>query len=80
MSYQTVNPFDNKLVKSFDEITDSQLEAKLAQASACFATWKTTSYAERAKVVARAAKLLHEQADRFAQLFRRRRGKIIDRE
>ena len=28
MGYQSVNPFDNKLVKSFEEITGQQLEAK----------------------------------------------------
>jgi succinate-semialdehyde dehydrogenase/glutarate-semialdehyde dehydrogenase len=77
MSYQTVNPFDNKLVKSFEEITDQQLEAKLALATACYATWKTKTYAERAKVVLRAAKLLHEQATHFAQITTLEMGKRI---
>jgi succinate-semialdehyde dehydrogenase/glutarate-semialdehyde dehydrogenase len=77
MTYQTVNPFDNKLVKSFDDITDAQLEQKLAAASACFGTWKRTSYANRAKVIARAAALLHEQAERFAQIMTMEMGKRI---
>jgi succinate-semialdehyde dehydrogenase/glutarate-semialdehyde dehydrogenase len=77
MGYQSVNPFDNKLVKSFDEITDKQLEAKLAAATACFATWKRTSYAERAKVVEKAASLLHERADQLARIMTLEMGKRI---
>jgi succinate-semialdehyde dehydrogenase/glutarate-semialdehyde dehydrogenase len=77
MAYASINPFDNTLSKSFEEITDKQLEAKLATAAACFATWKNTSYAERAKVVNKAAKLLHEQADHFAHIMTREMGKRI---
>jgi succinate-semialdehyde dehydrogenase/glutarate-semialdehyde dehydrogenase len=77
MAYQSINPFDNHLEKSFDEISDAQLEAKLAAAAACFVTWKRTSYAHRAKIVARASVLLHEQAERFAQIMTMEMGKRI---
>jgi succinate-semialdehyde dehydrogenase/glutarate-semialdehyde dehydrogenase len=77
MSYQSVNPFDNTVGKSFQEITDKQLEEKLATANTCFSAWKHTSYAERAKIVNRAAKLLHEQADHFAKIMTSEMGKRI---
>jgi succinate-semialdehyde dehydrogenase/glutarate-semialdehyde dehydrogenase len=77
MTYASVNPFDNKLFKSFDEVTDKQLEEKIALATACFATWKHTSYAERAKIVQKAAKLLEEQADHFAHIMTLEMGKRI---
>ncbi len=77
MTYQSINPFDNHLEKTFDDISDAQLEAKLAAAAACFVTWKRTSYAHRAKIVARAAVLLHEQAERFAQIMTMEMGKRI---
>jgi succinate-semialdehyde dehydrogenase/glutarate-semialdehyde dehydrogenase len=77
MTYQSVNPYDNSLVKSFDEISDAVLEAKIAAATACYATWKTTSYAHRAKIIARAAVLLHEQAEAFAQTMTMEMGKRI---
>ena len=77
MPYETVNPFNNKLVKSFEELTDKQLEAKLATATACFDRWKHTTYAHRAKIIAKAAKLLHEQTERFAQLMTLEMGKRI---
>ncbi len=77
MSYQTVNPFDNKFVKSFDELTDKQLEQKMVAATSCFETWKHASYAHRAKIIARAAVLLHEQAEHFAQIMTMEMGKRI---
>jgi succinate-semialdehyde dehydrogenase/glutarate-semialdehyde dehydrogenase len=77
MGYQSVNPFDNKLSKSFDDISDKQLEEKLAAATACFAEWKRTTYAQRAAIVNKAAKLLHEQADRFAHIMTSEMGKRI---
>ncbi len=77
MSYQSVNPFDNKPGKSFEEITDKQLEEKLAAATACFATWRHTAYAERAEIVNRAAKLLHEQVNHLAHIMTLEMGKRI---
>jgi succinate-semialdehyde dehydrogenase/glutarate-semialdehyde dehydrogenase len=77
MEYQSVNPFDNTLVRSFDEITDTVLEEKIVAATDCFATWKQKSYDERAKIVNKAAKLLHEQADHFAHIMTMEMGKRI---
>jgi succinate-semialdehyde dehydrogenase/glutarate-semialdehyde dehydrogenase len=38
MSYQSINPFDGKTLKTFETLSDSQLETKLAAAAACFKT------------------------------------------
>ena len=53
MTYQSLNPATGKLIKTFKEMTSTELEAKLAAAAACFAAWRHKTYAERAKVVAR---------------------------
>ncbi|HEY0199511.1 MAG TPA: NAD-dependent succinate-semialdehyde dehydrogenase [Rhodanobacter sp.] len=78
MAYSSVNPFNGKLLKSFDQLTDKQLEEKLAAAENCYKTWKHTSYAERAKIVAKAAKLLGERVDEFAHTMTLEMGKRID--
>jgi len=77
MAYDSVNPFDNKLNKSFADISDKELEEKMATATACYAKWKHTSYAHRAAIVAKAAALLHEQADHFARIMTKEMGKRI---
>ena len=77
MTYQSVNPFDNKLTLSFPEITDAQLEAKIATATICFESWKRTSYPHRAEIIKKAASLLHQQAEHFARIMTSEMGKRI---
>jgi succinate-semialdehyde dehydrogenase/glutarate-semialdehyde dehydrogenase len=77
MAYSSVNPFNGKLLQSFDQLTDKQLEEKLATADSCYKTWKHTSYAERAKIIAKASKLLAERADEFAHTMTLEMGKRI---
>jgi acyl-CoA reductase-like NAD-dependent aldehyde dehydrogenase len=67
MTYQSVNPSDGKVLKTFPELTDSQLEAAIATAATCFQSWRQKTYAERATVVSKAAALLHARADEFAR-------------
>jgi succinate-semialdehyde dehydrogenase/glutarate-semialdehyde dehydrogenase len=78
MTYQSLNPATGKLLQTFEELTDKQLEEKLVAATACFAAWKQKSYAERAEVVDKAAKLLHERAADFAKIMTLEMGKRID--
>ena len=68
MAYQSVNPNDGKLIKSFEHMSNAQLEQALAQAQTCFETWKHKSYAERAAIVNKASALLHAHVDDFARL------------
>jgi succinate-semialdehyde dehydrogenase/glutarate-semialdehyde dehydrogenase len=75
--YATVNPFDGKTLKTFEALTDAQLETKLAAAATCYETWRHKSYAERAVIIHRAAALLHEQADAFAHTMTLEMGKRI---
>ena len=78
MTYQSVNPSTGKTLKTFKTLTDTQLEAAIATAATCFETWREKTYAERAIVVAKAAALLHERADEFAQLATLEMGKRIN--
>ncbi len=77
MTYQSFNPADGKLIKSFVDISPSEYEAKLAKAQACYETWRHTSYAERAAIIHKASVLLHEQADAFARTMTLEMGKRI---
>ena len=48
MAYQSVNPYDGKILKTFEELSDKQLETALATAATCFETWRYTTFAQRA--------------------------------
>jgi succinate-semialdehyde dehydrogenase/glutarate-semialdehyde dehydrogenase len=77
MTYQSFNPFDGKLIKGFSDLSAAEYEAKLAMAQTCYETWRHKTYAERAVIIAKAAKLLHEQTDAFARIMTREMGKRI---
>jgi succinate-semialdehyde dehydrogenase/glutarate-semialdehyde dehydrogenase len=78
MGYQSVNPADGKVLKTFKELTDKELEGKLAAAAACFEAWRHKTYAERAKIVSKAAALMHAKVDELAQIMTLEMGKRIN--
>lgn len=78
MAYQTVNPYDNQTLASFEELTDAQLAAKLDTAQAAFEAWSQKSFAERAAVCARAAAILRKRPDEFARLLTLEMGKLYN--
>ena len=77
MTYQSLNPATGKLLKKFDELTDKELETKIATAATCFETWRKKTYAERAVIVAKAAAIMHAKADEFAHTMTLEMGKRI---
>jgi succinate-semialdehyde dehydrogenase / glutarate-semialdehyde dehydrogenase len=78
MTYQSINPYDGKTLKTFKEITDEQLDDKLATATSCFENWRHKSYVERSLVVAKAAQIMRTHVDDFARLATLEMGKRID--
>ena len=78
MTYQSVNPYDGKILKTFEEFTDKQLETALATAATCFETWRHKTYAERAAIVAKVAALMHQKVDELAHTMTLEMGKRIN--
>jgi acyl-CoA reductase-like NAD-dependent aldehyde dehydrogenase len=72
MAYQTVNPYDNQVVATFDDLTDERLVKLIAQAQKTFESWGQKSFSERTAVCKRAAAILTERPDEFARLLKRR--------
>lgn len=78
MAYQSTNPYNGQIDQSFDDIDDAQLQAKLAAAQTCFEdVWRHKSFAERKAVLSRAAAILRERTQEFAQLITLEMGKLI---
>lgn len=78
MTYQSVNPYNGKILKTFDELTDKQLESALDTAATCFESWRHTTFAERAVVVAKAAAIMRARIDEFARTVTLEMGKLIN--
>lgn len=78
MTYRSTNPFTNKVEKSFDELSDQQLQVKLQAAQDCFEnTWRGQSFAQRKLVLKRTAALMRERQQSLAELATREMGKLI---
>lgn len=77
MTYQSLNPFNGTLIENFTDLSDVDFEVKLTAAQTCFETWRDTSYAERAVIIARAADLLDERAEELARTMTLEMGKRI---
>ncbi len=76
-AYQSVNPFNGKTLKTFEELTAAQLEKAIKTAETCFESWRHTTFAERAIIVTKAANLMRERADEFAKPVTLEMGKLI---
>jgi len=77
MSYQTINPANGEVLQSFPEISDADLETVLATAQSAYDVWRHKSYAERAKVIGKAAELMAAEVETFAHTMTLEMGKRI---
>jgi succinate-semialdehyde dehydrogenase/glutarate-semialdehyde dehydrogenase len=78
VSYQSINPYNGQTLKTFDELTDKQLESAMATAASCFETWRHTTFANRAAVATKAAAIMRARVDEFARPVTLEMGKLID--
>lgn len=77
MAIQTINPATNKVIKSFEEMSDSMLESLLTKSSEIYPLWKKTSYKERASLLYKVAKLMRENKKSLAKIITLEMGKLI---
>jgi succinate-semialdehyde dehydrogenase/glutarate-semialdehyde dehydrogenase len=77
MSIQTINPNTNKQVKSFEEMTEKTVDAKVAKAQLAFTDWKETSYQQRADLLHKVATLMRVKKSELAKTITLEMGKLI---
>jgi len=77
MAIQTINPFDNSVVKKYTEYTDEAVDQKIATAHEAYKIWKDTPVADRAKLLAKISELLLQNKKKYAQLITLEMGKLI---
>jgi succinate-semialdehyde dehydrogenase / glutarate-semialdehyde dehydrogenase len=78
MSYAVTNPATGETVKTYDTITDAELEAAIAAADEMHRTWsKSTTVDERAALIRRVAQLHRERRQELAEIIVREMGKPI---
>jgi len=77
MSYQSINPYNGQLLKTFAEMTQQELEAALKTAAEAYEKWRELSYAERSTIVSKVALLMAQNMEALALLVTQDMGKLI---
>ena len=74
---KTINPATGQTLRTYDELTDAELEARIANAAAAAAAYRYTSFAERAVHMLRAAEILEQEKRELGKLMTLEMGKTI---
>jgi succinate-semialdehyde dehydrogenase/glutarate-semialdehyde dehydrogenase len=77
MAIATTNPASGELLKSFEPLTPIQIEHKLQLATDAFQSHRRTSFADRARIMLRAADILEKEKDDCARLMTLEMGKTL---
>ncbi len=77
MAIATINPATGETVRTFDELSDEEIDRYLTRACETFATYRLTSYGQRAGWLRRAADILDEDVDRVATIMTTEMGKTL---
>jgi succinate-semialdehyde dehydrogenase / glutarate-semialdehyde dehydrogenase len=77
MPIATVNPANGETLKTYEAMGEEEVERRLQLAEATFRTYRTTSFAERARLLNRAADLLDEDQEEIARVMTTEMGKPV---
>src|ERR1700726_3343297 len=75
MAIASINPATGEVLKTFEPLTASQIEAKLSLAAKTFETFRKTSFAERARMMNKAADILESEKESLGKLMTLEMGK-----
>lgn len=75
MPLHSINPTTNKLIQTYQEHTDQELQHKLEVAHNAYALWRRTRFAERAAFLTASAALLRARKEVYARLMALEMGK-----
>jgi succinate-semialdehyde dehydrogenase/glutarate-semialdehyde dehydrogenase len=78
MAINSINPATGKLLKSFDPLSDSEIENKVQSASRAFRQHRRGPFAERASRMSRAAEILENEKENFGKLMTTEMGKPLN--
>ena len=77
MAIATVNPATGETLRVFEPLSESGIERKLARAEAAFHGYRRSSFADRSRMMMRAAEILEENQERLGRLMTTEMGKPI---
>jgi len=77
MPIATINPATGQTLKTFEALSDAQIDRKLGIAAEAFSKYRRSSFAERAKLMQRAAEILEGKKETFGRMMTTEMGKTF---
>lgn len=75
MAIATINPATGETIKTFQALTDAQVDQKIQKATETFRAFRKLSFADRGKMMNRAAEVLESEKETLAKLMTTEMGK-----
>jgi succinate-semialdehyde dehydrogenase/glutarate-semialdehyde dehydrogenase len=73
----STNPATGEVLRTFEPLTDAQIEDRLARSAGAWRNYRHTSFAERARCLSTAAEILELERDRLGRIMTLEMGKPI---
>jgi len=77
MAIATINPTTGQTLKTFEALTDSQADQKIQRAAETFPAFRKLSFADRARMMSKAAEILESEKESVARLMTTEMGKTF---
>ena len=77
MALKSINPATGETLATFDTLSPAAVEDKLQRAVASFASWRRHAYADRARLLVRAADILENESEQLGRLMTLEMGKPL---
>jgi succinate-semialdehyde dehydrogenase / glutarate-semialdehyde dehydrogenase len=77
MTIASTNPATGETLRTFEPMTNDEVDARLDRAAHVFRRWRATPIGERAAIVARAGERLSREKERYGRLMTTEMGKTL---
>src|ERR1700687_5898438 len=77
MAIATINPATGQTIKKFEALTDSQVDQKIGRAAELFPSFRKLPFAERARMMIKAAEILESEKESLGRLMTTEMGKTL---
>ncbi|MGK7394939.1 MAG: NAD-dependent succinate-semialdehyde dehydrogenase [Candidatus Cyclobacteriaceae bacterium M3_2C_046] len=76
MSIQSINPYNNQLLKEYEPLNTDQINAAIEKGHQAYLSWKKNDFEVRAGLMQQTARILKERKSELAELITKEMGKI----
>jgi succinate-semialdehyde dehydrogenase / glutarate-semialdehyde dehydrogenase len=77
VAISTVNPATGEEIKTFEALSEGEIDEKIQRAADTFLEYRKTPLSERSKMMLRAAEILEDEAEHFGRLMTTEMGKTL---